>query len=343
MKASNRLIMFLLIFVSFPLFEASGQLGMPPTVVPGAVPELIYSDDLFFEGPSWDPQTERFYFVASGQDRHRLLCMEETGEVSIYLEDPERINGTFLGRDGDLLCAQVYGHRILSCSLTRDGVPEVKELAHNPAWNQPNDLCQSPRGDIYFTDPDFHSRSSSAVYMLPADGGPVRTIITDMPLPNGLITSNDGRQLYVADSHKKHWKVYPIHVQTDRAVGIGKVFFEPKTISTSDPDGMTIDEHGNLYFTGRGGIWVVSPQGRELGFVAFEEFCSNVTFGGKDGTTLFVTCKGAVYRLAMAVRGGQFTWGMSTGTRIELKPTPRVEQPKRGIWRRREPPEGSEK
>ncbi len=313
---------------------ASGQVGMPSTALSGAVPELVYSADSFFEGPSWDPKTERFYFVASAQGTHQLLCMEETGEVSIYLEDPERINGTFLGNKGDLLCAQVYGHRILSCSLTRSGSPEIRVLAHNPAWNQPNDVCQSPLGDIYFTDPDFRARSSSAVYMLPADGSPVRAIITDMPLPNGLITSNDGRQLYVADSYQKLWRVYPIHVQTDRAAGMGKVFFDPKTDSKSDPDGMTIDEHGNLYLTGRGGIWVVSPRGRQLGFIPFEEFCSNVTFGGKEGRTLLVTCKGAVYRLAMAVRGGQVTWGTASGTRVELKPTPQPEKNRRGFLRR---------
>ena len=96
-------------------------------------------------------------------------------------------------------------------------------------------------------------------------------------------------------------------IKDDGTVGPGELFFDPKTENRGDPDGMTIDEHGNLYFTGRGGVWAVDPAGKALGFIPVPEFCSNVTFGQEDGRTLYLTCSKKVYALEMKVRGGQFS------------------------------------
>jgi gluconolactonase len=74
----------------------------------------------------------------------------------------------------------------------------------------------------------------------------------------------------------------------------------------NDPDGMCADINGNLYFAMRGGIWVVSPEGKSLGLIPVPEFCSNVTFGGADGKTLYITCDRKVYSLSMKVKGAQF-------------------------------------
>ncbi len=217
------------------------------------------------------------------------------------MDKTEGINGMFLSRDGKLLCAQCYGYRVLSCAIGTDGPKEIKTLAADSTWNQPNDVCQSVNGDIFITDPDFEKRKTSAVFRVTADGK-VTKVADDMAIPNGLITSLDGKTLYVADSYRKHWRSYP--VLEDGTLGEGKVFFDPDTDDRSDPDGMTIDENGNLYFAGRGGVWVVDAHGKQLGFIKVPEFCSNLTFGGIDGKTLFLTCKGKVYSLAMQVRGG---------------------------------------
>lgn len=122
-----------------------------------------------------------------------------------------------------------------------------------------------------------------------------------MSVPNGLVVSIDGRTLYVADCFHKHWRAYPI--ASDGAVGPGRVFFDPLTDNRDDPDGMTIDERGNLYLTGRGGIWIVRPDGTLIAFIRTPVFCSNVCFGGPDGRTLFITGKGKVFALPTNVRG----------------------------------------
>jgi gluconolactonase len=185
--------------------------------------------------------------------------------------------------------------------LGGDEPADTHVLAADPAWNQPNDICETPSGLIFTTDPDFKTRTKSTVLRVNGDGS-VTPVIDDMAIPNGIVSGLDGRTLYVSDSHAKHWRTYPI--RPDGSIGPGRVFFDPQTPDRADPDGMTIDARGNLYFSGRGGMWVVRPDGSLLEFVAVPEFVSNLAFGGADGRTLFLTCKGKVYSLAMRVRGG---------------------------------------
>lgn len=268
---------------------------------PGTELVLLYEDDRFFEGPTWSPTENKLYFTAFAKTGQQILRLEAPGHVTAWFDKTEGVNGTFRARDGRLLCAQTYGHRALALPLGGDRPTEIVTLAADPTWNQPNDICQAPDGDIYFTDPDFKTRTRSAVLHLAADGR-VMKIIDDMQIPNGIVVSLDGRTLYVSDSYAKHWRAYPI--KTGGSVGPGRVFFDPETPNRDDPDGMTIDAHGNLYCTGRGGVWVVRPDGTLIEFIPVPVFCSNVTFGGADGKTLYLTCKGRVYSLALTVRGG---------------------------------------
>ena len=198
----------------------------------------------------------------------------------------------------DYWARRSFARRIVSYDFATG---EMQVLAHDDAWHQPNDLCQTPTGDIFFTDPDFEPGRTSGVYRL--SHSRVTKVISDMPKPNGIIASNDGRTLYVSDSRAKHWKAFEI--APDGTIGTGRIFFDPDTPNRDSPDGMSIDEHGNLYFAGRGGVWVVAPDGQSKGLIVVPEFCSNVTFGGPDGRTFYLTCSKKVYSLPMRVRGGQ--------------------------------------
>jgi gluconolactonase len=279
--------------------------AMPETVAPDAKLEQVYGDDRFFEGPTWDPKTGKLYFTAFGKgpEDTQILRLDGPNKVSVWADKTEGVNGTYLSKDGRLLGAQAYGHRIVSYAFGGDTARDMKVLLEDKKLNQPNDVCQAPNGDIWFTDPDFKERKTSAVYRLGADGKAVK-VIDYMPLPNGLKVSPDGKTLYVSDSHLRHWRAYPI--REDGSVGPGKVFFTPPTDDKTEPDGLALDEEGNLYFTGRGGVWVVNPEGKALGLIAVPEFCSNVTFGGADGKTLYLTCSKKVYSLNMKVRGVLF-------------------------------------
>lgn len=287
----------------------AGGPALPDTVAEGATLVEVYSDPRFFEGPTWDPASGKLFFTAFGENNHtQILRLDGPGSVTVFKDNTEGVNGTYLALDGRLLGAQGFAKRIVSFDLAGGG---MEVLAHDASWIQPNDICQTPTGDVYFTDPDFEHSQSSAVYRLsrgsPESPGAVTKVITDMAQPNGCIAANDGRTLYVGDSQRKHWRAYPI--SDEGAVGPGRLFFDPDTESRDSPDGMTIDERGNLYFCGRGGVWVVGPDGQSRGLIGVPEFCSNVTFGGGDGKTLYLTCSKKVYQIAMQVRGGQFAPG----------------------------------
>ncbi len=301
----------LILFLSLQLSAAENQPAQkdkpeqhptPATVAPGARLVEEYGDERFFEGPTWDPVAGKLLFTAFPSDNHtQILRLESRGKVSVWADDTEGVNGTYLARNGRMLGAQAFGHRILSYALGADNGNDNdnQTLIYDTTLFQPNDVAEAPNGDIYFTDPDFKKEQGSAVYLL--RNGTKTKIITDMPVPNGLKVSLDGKSLIVGDSAKAHWRSYPI--QPDGTVGAGELFFDPPTARRDSPDGMTLDELGNYYFSGRGGVWVASPQGKSLGLIPVPEFCSNATFGGPDGKTLYLTCSKKLYSLQMTTRG----------------------------------------
>ena len=283
----------------------SGSLedARPDTVESGATLEEIYAGDRFFEGPSWDAARGLLYVTSFGREGEQVLSLSASGDVTVWLDHTEGLSGTFYSSDGFLLGVQGAKRRVVRIDA-RESEPRVLwSYQGDDDLLRPVDICETARGHVYFTDADFSHRQKSGVYRLAPDGV-VSRVITDMPLPKGIIASLDGSRLYVSDAHLKWWRTYP--VRPDGTVGAGRVFFDPRTRNRQDPEGMTIDELGNLYFCGRGGVWVVAPTGRGVGFIPVPELTSNATFGGPDGRTLFLTCRGKVYRLAMRVRGGQF-------------------------------------
>lgn len=283
--------------------------GLPGTVVPGSTLTVVYADERYFEGPSWDPVTKKLYFCAFEKGNEQLLRLEAPGKVSIWLDHTEGINGTYVSRDGRLLAAQAFAHNLLGIKIGATGPTDTKVLTsgfEGVPYLQPNDVAESSTtGGIYFSDPNFKGKTHSAVYYL-SPSGTVRRIIVNLKLPNGLEVSNDGETLYVSDSFEKRIYSYPILPDGSVDQGQVKVFFDPQTDNMADPDGMCADALGNLYFAMRGGVWVVSKEGKLLGLIPIPEFCSNVTFGGPDGQTLYITCDKKVYSLAMRVKGAQF-------------------------------------
>lgn len=275
---------------------------MPATVKKGAKLVELYSTNAFFEGPVWHPASGKLYCTLHKGKTNQILRLDAPGKVTVWMDKSEGVGGMFQLPDGRLLATQAYGHRLLSFAVTNDGPKDMKVLHHNPKWNQPNDLCRVPNGDVYFTDPDFKNRKTSAVYRW--SKGKVTKVLEDMAVTNGIIASLDGKTLYVSDSHRKHWRSYPI--KADGTLGKGKLFFDPKTENKADPDGMSIDEKGNVYCTGRGGVWVVNPEGKALGFIKAPVFISNVTLGGADGKTLFLVGQGKVFSIQLNVRCASF-------------------------------------
>jgi len=281
----------------------------PATVAPGAELQIVYSSDQYFEGPSWDPAGQKLYFTAFEKENEQILRLDAPGKVTLWMDHTKGMNGTYFSRNGRLLIAQAFGHTLTSLKIGANGPEDIKVLAsgfEGIPFIQPNDVAESAvTGGIYFSDPNFKGKTQSAVYYLSPTGS-VRRVIDNLKLPNGLEVSNDGATLYVSDSFEKRVYSYPILDDGSVDQAQVKIFFDPITDNMADPDGMCCDALGNLYFAMRGGVWVVSREGKQLGFIPVPEFASNVAFGGVDGQTLYITCDKKVYSLAMRVKGAQF-------------------------------------
>ena len=277
-------------------------------VAPGATLQQVYSDPLYdFEGPTWDPNSNKLFFtkrpVSSGT--YQILRLDSPNNVTVWMSPSPNTNGTVLSIDGRLLTADESTMQIRSHRIGTSGPEDTVVLCTAP--DKPNDLCQLANGNIYFTCPDWNSNTYQGVYLLKPDGSVTRVNNT-LNQPNGILTSLDQTKLYVSESSSnnityKRWWVFPIN--SDGTLGTGSVFFKPTTSYTSDPDGMTIDARGNLYFTGLGGVWIVSPTGQQLKMIPTPNVPANVCFGGPEYRTLYITCNYTVYSLAMVVRGGE--------------------------------------
>ena len=170
--------------------------------------------------------------------------------------------------------------------------------------NAPNDLWITPKGGIYFTDP-FYKRNywkrgpmeqdGQCVYFLAKENAKLVRVADDLKQPNGIIGTPDGKRLYVADIGAGRTYVYDTN--KDGTLSNKKLFCEQGS------DGMTIDNEGNVYLTGRG-VSVYDRAGSKIKQIDIDEgWTANVTFGGKDRRTLFITAKDSLYSLKMRVKG----------------------------------------
>ncbi len=139
--------------------------------------------------------------------------------------------------------------------------------------------------------------------------GQLGLLVDDVQAPNGLCFSPDESRLYVDDTERGHVRVF--EVRPGGSLAGGRVFFDYAAAGPDDqgaPDGMKIDERGNLYATGPGGIWIVAPSGEALGLIAVPEAPSNLNWGGPGWRTLYVTACTSIYRIQMRVAGNRLAY-----------------------------------
>src|SRR2546428_796423 len=191
------------------------------------------------------------------------------------------------------------------------------------------------QGTLYFTDPPYGLQTQSdndpakelqinGVYRIPAarqqkpgtqpDRQKLQLVIKDLRRPNGIAFSPDEKFLYIAESGRKVWLRY--RVQPDGSVSDGVLILDPSSDKApGGPDGIRVDEKGNLYGSGPGGVWVISRAGKHLGTIKVPEIVSNVAWGDEDHKTLYITASTSIYRIRLKVPGASFTKGSATGSR----------------------------
>ena len=284
------------------LLVASVTQAQIPTA-PGAELKLVADGYKFTEGPAVDAKGD-IYFTDQPNDRI-LKWTAATNQVVTFMQPAGRSNGLDIDRDGKLIaCADEKG-QLWRIDPATKGVTILLDNYNQKNFNGPNDVWVDPAGGMYFTDPfykrpywqgrDKPDQEKQRVFYLPK-GAKVPLIADDTLVePNGIIGSPDGKLLFVADNGAK--KTYQYEIANDGALTQRKLFCEMGS------DGMTRDSAGNIYLTGKG-ITVFDKDGNKLGEIPVPKpWTANITFGGPDLKTLFITASDSVFTLQMATTG----------------------------------------
>jgi gluconolactonase len=71
------------------------------------------------------------------------------------------------------------------------------------------------------------------------------------------------------------------------------------------PDGLRVDDKGNVFSTGPGGVLVISPQGKLLGRIDTGQPTANCSWGD-DGSTLYMTANMLLCRIKTKTKPAVF-------------------------------------
>jgi len=270
-------------------------------VAPGAQLQLVSDQFSFTEGPAADAAGNVFF---TDQPNNRIWKYDTNGKLSIFMEPAGRANGLYFDQEGYLIACADEQYELWRIDMDK----QVQKLAVNykdSLFNGPNDVWVSPSsGAIYFTDPyyqrDYWARTSPdmqdrALYVY--RDGQVTRLDSQFKQPNGIIGTPDGKLLYVADIGDR--KIYRYTIQADGTLADKQLF------ASQGSDGMTIDDKGNIYLTGKG-IDVYNPAGQKIEHIDIPaNWTANVCFGGTNRNLLFITASEKAFTLKMAVKEGR--------------------------------------
>jgi gluconolactonase len=283
-------------------------------VPPGATIEKLAGGFGFTEGPVWSPDG---YLLFSDPNNNRIYRWTPDGEVSVFRTNSGYTgmdiaeygqpgsNGLAFDREGRLTILE-HGNRRVT-RIEKNGIVTVlADRYDGKRLNSPNDLVYKSDGALYFTDPPFGLPKAfedrrkdlpySGVFRL-ADGR-LQLVAKDLSGPNGLAFSPDERFLYVTNWDITHKVVMRYEVVGDGSLANGRVFFDMTSAPGEEAlDGLKIDRSGNLFVSGPGGVWILSPDGRHLGTIRAPELPANMAWGDADGRTLYLTARTGLYRI----------------------------------------------
>ncbi|KAA3436282.1 SMP-30/gluconolactonase/LRE family protein [Rufibacter hautae] len=271
-------------------------------VAKGAQVEKLGDGYSFTEGPAVDREGNVYFTDQPNNRIHKWSA--STGKVSLFTDQAGRANGMYFDQKGNLVAAADMDNQLWSFDQAGKPTVLVKDY-QGKKLNGPNDLWIAPSGAMYLTDPlykrDYWTRNPERqqdgehLYYLSPDRKKFYPVDTTLVKPNGIVGTPDGKKLYVADIEANKTYVYTIN--KDGSLTGKKLFADMGS------DGMTLDQQGNVYLTGKG-VTVFDKEGRQIAHIPIQEnWTANVVFGGKDRSTLFITAMGSVYGLKMKVKG----------------------------------------
>ncbi len=269
----------------------------------GAKLEKIAGDFQFIEGPIWHPDG---FLLFSDIPADTIYKLATNQQVEVFRRPSGKANGNTLDKAGRLITAE-HSNRRISRTETDGKIIELVAKYEGKKLNSPNDLVVKSDGSIYFTDPPYGINKEQeelgfyGVYRLTQDGQ-LTLLVKDIVLPNGIAFSPDEKKLYVNNSEAGYIAVFDVN--SDGTVSSQRVFAELKDPGKNGvPDGLKVDVEGNVYSTGPGGVWILSPTGELLGKISVPETATNLAWGDTDRKTLYITGSKSLYRIRLKIAG----------------------------------------
>ena len=279
------------------------------------------------EGPIWDKREgcllfsdiprNAIYKYKDGEGATLFLHPSGYNGKQVFKAKEPGSNGLTYNAQGELHACQHGERRIVRFGKNQEQIV-VADRYQGKRLSSPNDLVFKSTGELYFTDPPYGllQRFDDPEKEIPFSGiyrvknGIVELLCKDLKVPNGLAFSPDEKYLYVSNTGNKalqdapRWYRFP--VKEDGTLGDKEVFYESSLFSErrpGSPDGLKVDVKGNVYCAGPGGLYIFSPDATLLGFIEFAEPTANCNWGGKDGSTLYITANHAIFRVQMKNKG----------------------------------------
>jgi gluconolactonase len=276
----------------------------------------------FTEGPVWNPDGQ-FLLFSDVPANTRRRWDERDGVRRIVARPTNKANGMTLDGEGRLVVCE--HETSVVARMDADGTGSNREVIashyEGRELNSPNDLVVRSDGSVYFTDPTSGRMDADhglerppqldfkGMFRIPPEGGETQLLADDFDAPNGLCFSPDESLLYVNDTARSHIRVFD--VRSDGSLANDRVFADNIYIGTWDPvlspkkggyvDGMKCDEHGHIWVTGPGGIWILAPSGEHLGVVRTPQSAGNLHWGGPNWDWMFVCANAGVFRFPTKV------------------------------------------
>ncbi|MCG8306097.1 MAG: SMP-30/gluconolactonase/LRE family protein [Cytophagales bacterium] len=273
----------------------------------------------FTEGPVWHKDG---YLLFSDIPANKIMKYEPGKAVSMFMENSgfagtgivasgPGSNGLTFDKSGNLIICQHGARQVVKFDRAGNLVPVARQFG-GKRLNSPNDAVVMSNGIIFFTDPPWGLPKNiddpakeldfQGVYRL--RNGSLELIDRELMLPNGIALSPDEKWLYVAETNGEKKQYFKYAVDEEGNVSDKLLFFDASALGAKgSPDGIKVDKNGNCYFTGPGGVLVISSKGEHLGTISPPQQPSNIGWGGSDGKTLFMTCRTGIYAIDLKIAG----------------------------------------
>jgi gluconolactonase len=277
-----------------PVKAGKGSPQLQDLLIPGEDWKVAAQGYRSTEGTAVNAKGEIFFNDVPASKLYKLGL---DGKASLFVADTKRGDGQAFGPDGRLYAVASGSDQILAYDT--DGKATV--IA---AGFKGNDLVVGHNGGIYVTNPGVGGRDSSRIWFI-SPKGEKKVVDTGLKFANGITLSPDQSLLYV-DDMRSHW-VYSYQVQADGTLAHKQRYYHlhvPDTADDSGADGMRVDRDGRLYVTTRIGIQICDQAGRVNCIIPTPNGkCSNLSFGGQNMDTLFVTSGDRIYQRKLKVKG----------------------------------------